>query len=89
MKGAAPHLRGRGRPAQAARPRQHLLSGAPGEGQQADPGRFNVSLDEMGDPAGQRSRLARTRAGQDQERATPVLDRGPLLLIQGEHMFPG
>ena len=89
MKGAAPHLRSGTRPAHAARTGEHLLRGAPGEGQQADPRRFDVSLDEMGDPAGQRSRLARTRAGQDQERATPVLDRGPLLLIQGEHMFPG
>ena len=67
-------------------PAQHLGGRAAAEGEQADALRRDAVVDERLDPGGEGGRLAGAGAGEDQQRAAPVLDRRPLGR-RGEHVF--
>jgi hypothetical protein len=58
------------------------VSGAPRERQQEDTIRTNATLDQMGDPVHERSRLASAGARNDEERTIAVRGGGGLFWIQ-------
>jgi hypothetical protein len=76
---------------QPFRPREHLARGSTGEGEQQDSLGRDAPIDQARHAARKRPRLARTGAGDDQQRAAVVLDRVALLLVQAfkgvEHAF--
>jgi hypothetical protein len=60
----------------------HLLGGLVGEGQGGDGLGADAEIEEVSDAIGDDAGLARASAGQDQERATAVEDRGPLRRVE-------
>ena len=70
---------------------EHLARGAAREREQQDPLGRHAAVDQAGDPAGQRPRLAGAGAGHDQQRPAEVLDGLALLGVEAlervEHAF--
>ena len=81
MKRAAPE-RGQLLPQQIRHAPHHFPGGLVGERQQQDAVRRNALLQQVGHAVGERARLARARAGDDQRRPRRRGDGGELLLVQ-------
>ena len=63
---------------------EHLAGGAAREGEQEDPLRRDAALDEVRDAVDERARLARARAGDDEQR--PVAERDGARLLRVERV---
>ncbi len=71
-------------------PAQHLRGGPPGEGEKQDAAGVGAGGYPVGDPVGERGRLACAGSGDDEQRVLSVLDGQPLLLVQfGEDVLDG
>ena len=71
-----------GRPCPPGGAGQHVVRGAPGEGQQQDPGRLHALLTQPGRPGHQRAGLAGTGPRQHEQRPAWMHHRLALLVVQ-------
>ena len=81
VKGAAVHVAAQ-RADESLGAREHLVRGAPGEGQKKNALRLHAALEQVRHPIDERPRLARSRAGDDEQRAVAIHRRRSLLGIE-------
>jgi hypothetical protein len=88
VEGAPEHAPGGAAPVRVCSPGEcldaceHLRSGAPGEREQQDARGIGATLHKVGDPVGDRQRLAGPGTGDDQQRAVAMGDCGALSLVE-------